>query len=1374
MICRKLCSALKLRNTVGYVNELNRIICGKQPLVSHCCDEAKNGYLQPRLQPPVVSFCTKELPKNANVFGDISGRKFEYVEMDKFEEEQEKFEDTEACVPRRLKPSPGNYGRMIKSHLKKNDINSALKVFDLIKENRDKPTMYMYNLLIRALSMQGDIKKCFSLYNKAKKRALTPNAATYTSLFNACATSDNKELALEHLNNLRQSLYQKQFPLNQVHYNVMVKAYAWHSQIGEAFRLVDEMMDNRIEIGEITFNSLFHAAIADKENGLRHALTIWHLMCKWKVRRTLIMYDLFLRTIRDCKLGDTKVNDVLLPNYEATRILLKEGEKPDLLASPPFVSTLLLLMEPKQGNVTENSLIRANEQNLPQAASIHLNDVFMSNRLTLFGGIEGFLGRMAADGVKPGAKTITMFLDLIPNTIAAENLLMKLADEKNIPLDIDFYNMLIKRRSMRREYKAAKEVIQITERKSLAPNIMTFGVLALSCQEYQDAKEFLDGMEAFGYRPNIIIMGALLGTACCKNNFGFLMLVMDYMERNQIKPNKKIIESLTKFSKKIPNLRKPKGKGKMRRLKNLEKHVYKFENMFSNWQKLVKSNDFWYFVLVAKISIRAARIDSKGSLLGTECVSFFSKGSLSSCIRLRPQSHRVSKILRISYCARTSPLFFRVEHIISMTVAAKMPSKRHLPTKRAVGAARSLNCLHTVDKRSKTSPFQVAQSNRRVSVRFVACACRCADQSFLRPTTLAASSVAVSRGVRTGGIDTQERNDSREILEVRRHALDEPLQQCPGQLHAGQQKGDQRHTSAARQGGAMEERLFVELGDVRHHSDQGGETVGGEELRQGVPIFQLDHQFRAVLQDLHTVGVAHDGGDHFGGELAEIGVRQIGDQDGLQHQPYHLGLLHQVEQAFLRAGEMQEEAADQLDHLEVALGRGQCQQETWTLRRSELRAYFSLANFTVSSIVSAFLYRLIFRFKNSCTITGLISAASRARRAESFTGSATFSRMQRDSSLDGASTFSRISGPMDNRQRASAKRTPTFTCRTLYAGCGWALAKSMSKPALTMLVKSLTLSVLKSNGPNMAQRDSQLWTNGSSRFPGFSRLSRSGGISALLFRRSLSSTFRIFFQGTDTSVSSSRSLQASKENNNFIMYAHQFSMSDKNKLFAEDEDRIEESSDLSFGELLKLEEKLGTKLYQETVSRKKIKMERKFKQEKQQKRGKNRPHEVSAKIPVSTLREVVKVKKVKTRDPRFDSLCGKFDEKAFKRSYGFISNLRENDLNALKKELKQAEKDPKMTKKIKYLIQRLENQLREEKKLKEKKEKEQQEKKELIESIKRGEKPVFKKKSEKKALDLVSQYEELKESGKLKKHIKRLWKKNIRKDRAKLKMDEME
>ncbi|XP_011860059.1 PREDICTED: ribosomal RNA processing protein 36 homolog [Vollenhovia emeryi] len=227
-------------------------------------------------------------------------------------------------------------------------------------------------------------------------------------------------------------------------------------------------------------------------------------------------------------------------------------------------------------------------------------------------------------------------------------------------------------------------------------------------------------------------------------------------------------------------------------------------------------------------------------------------------------------------------------------------------------------------------------------------------------------------------------------------------------------------------------------------------------------------------------------------------------------------------------------------------------------------------------------------------------------------------------------------------------------------------------------------------------------------------------------------------------------------------------------LLVEDKDHEQiqaEIKHMSFEDLQKLKEKLGSKVYNETIfgrKNKKRTVKTEFKRE-----NKNRPREMSAKKPVSRCNEFTRVKRAMYRDPRFDSLCGTFNETAFKNSYAFVNKLRENDLTTLQKELQETT-DPKVMKKIKYLIQRLENQLREEKRRKDKEEKKRQEKQQLLESVKQGEKPVFKKKSEKKVLNLVSQYEELKNTGKLKKHIQRLRKKNKHNDRTKLRVDRTE
>ena len=52
---------------------------------------------------------------------------------------------------------------------------------------------------------------------------------------------------------------------------------------------------------------------------------------------------------------------------------------------------------------------------------------------------------------------------------------------------------------------------------------------------------------------------------------------------------------------------------------------------------------------------------------------------------------------------------------------------------------------------------------------------------------------------------------------------------------------------------------------------------------------------------------------------------------------------------------------------------------------------------------------------------------------------------------------------------------------------------------------------------------------------------------------------------------------------------------------------------------------------------------------------------------VGRFREIVPVAKQEKLDPRFDPLCGEFDEKIFKESYKFINDIKMKELETLKK-----------------------------------------------------------------------------------------------------------
>jgi len=207
----------------------------------------------------------------------------------------------------------------------------------------------------------------------------------------------------------------------------------------------------------------------------------------------------------------------------------------------------------------------------------------------------------------------------------------------------------------------------------------------------------------------------------------------------------------------------------------------------------------------------------------------------------------------------------------------------------------------------------------------------------------------------------------------------------------------------------------------------------------------------------------------------------------------------------------------------------------------------------------------------------------------------------------------------------------------------------------------------------------------------------------------------------------------------------------------------EKLTKMSIEDIQKLKERLGLKLFHQKMSGTAPMRGQKMNYKRE---NKNRPREMSSKKTVGRHREVVQVAKVEKRDPRFDPLCGEFDEKLFKDNYKFVNEMKSQDLTFLKKQIRE-EEDPERRKSIKYLIQRTENQLRQEAQNKVKEQEEAAEKNEKKDQLNAGVNPFYVSKSKQKEIKLVDQYEKLKKSGGLDNYIRKKTKKNLVKDRKK-------
>ncbi|XP_013782137.1 ribosomal RNA processing protein 36 homolog [Limulus polyphemus] len=208
----------------------------------------------------------------------------------------------------------------------------------------------------------------------------------------------------------------------------------------------------------------------------------------------------------------------------------------------------------------------------------------------------------------------------------------------------------------------------------------------------------------------------------------------------------------------------------------------------------------------------------------------------------------------------------------------------------------------------------------------------------------------------------------------------------------------------------------------------------------------------------------------------------------------------------------------------------------------------------------------------------------------------------------------------------------------------------------------------------------------------------------------------------------------------------------------------QELAEMSFEELQKLKERIGSKLYNEALfgSQKSNKKNKNY-----NRANKNRPREVSSKAPVPLFREVFQVKKKVYRDPRFDDLSGTYHEDIFKTTYSFLSDIKTKEKEELQEMLNE-EEDPEKRKQIKFLLKRMENQEKTERLKEVAKQKARQQKQEIISQLKEGKKPHFKNKSEKKRLELAERFQKLKKENKLEKYLERKRKKNATKERRHL------
>ncbi|KAM9769641.1 pentatricopeptide repeat-containing protein 1, mitochondrial [Menidia menidia] len=515
-----------------------------------------------------------------------------------------------------IRNTPYWYFLQCKKLIKEKKLQEALDLFsrDMLQGERLQPEEYNYSVLIGGCGRAGQLKMAFRLYNDMKKRGLDASDATYTALFNACAECSSKAAGLQQALKLEQELRRKNHPLSTITYHALLKTHAVTNQLQACVHTLREMLAKGHAVTQETFHYLLMGCLRDKETGFRLALQVWRQMLQSGILPDAKNYNLLLRVARDCDIGDLAL---------ATRILLETDHKRqrdeedvseggrrslrdiDLLEQQLFVQPDAHAVGQQEGRHSQEVSSRLTPvpqtelSSLPaplasDSAAPNLLDLFEgkrgavvslsapdgpAGRLALIGGASGFLEKMAARGLIPDLRTLSLLADTMEPGSQSLQLLLKVAKQHQVKLDVGFFNSAIHRAARAGNLEDAKAVLRVMRQRHVSLNVQTFGCLALACDRKTDGLQLLKDIQEAGLRPNVHVFSGLIGQATRRLDYVYLKTILKTMREMEVWPNEVIIKQLEFAAQYPPNYNQYKSRN------NYLVQIDGFRGYYQQWLK---------------------------------------------------------------------------------------------------------------------------------------------------------------------------------------------------------------------------------------------------------------------------------------------------------------------------------------------------------------------------------------------------------------------------------------------------------------------------------------------------------------------------------------------------------------------------------------------------------------------------------------------------------------------------------------------------------------------------------------------------------------------------------------------------------------------
>ncbi|CAF0776090.1 unnamed protein product [Brachionus calyciflorus] len=517
---------------------------------------------------------------------------------------------------RQITPNVKNYSAMILAYGKSGAIYEAFNVVDEMIYNKIKPNSDIINNLLCACISQPNYGFRYGLmaWQMAIKLRIKPDLTMYNLILKA-ANDCSISLKKDRINLKLPLRNEKAFPKNESK-NLFPKNSEEFKQFSdEDLKFLNESTQLNNELNHENINEKISQLTKDTTQKINDNIEV--LNNENSNDDVLVVKKEDVHVIDDLNVVGKSLESQI-QKLEWWQDIKSNIDKSELLKGlsdlKPELKELILAQN-------YESLLTQINHNLDKEVFDYItNDLDCpEGHLHMLGGLDGFLKSMIYHRVKPDYKTINSIIQLTPNNLESEKELLDCMKKYNIEQNVDFINILIKRRITRNDPMGADEAFKMIQENKLSPNIMTFGCLAYKINSLNLLIQFLSDLNEMNLKLNPIIISTLYSKGRHRKDLKYLSYLFNFILENNIKIDHKLadkirldFDSMKKELIRIEKIGKLSDQetvyyNKLRRFYSSFKSVFdewiekvKFERQVHPYAKFARKDDKLYESFVAK------------------------------------------------------------------------------------------------------------------------------------------------------------------------------------------------------------------------------------------------------------------------------------------------------------------------------------------------------------------------------------------------------------------------------------------------------------------------------------------------------------------------------------------------------------------------------------------------------------------------------------------------------------------------------------------------------------------------------------------------------------------------------------------------------